>query len=380
MKSKLPSVGTTIFSVMTAKANAVGAINLSQGFPGFRPDARLEAFVEEALRAGHHQYAPLAGLPALQQGIAAMAANAYGANIDPATEITVTSGATEALYAASAAFFGPADEVLLFDPAYDCYAPAIALQGATPVRFALQPPDYRPNWDEVRAAIGPQTRGVLFNTPHNPTGTAWTADDLRSLSKIAAHHDLIVISDEVYQHLVFDGRRHESVLLYPELAARSVMVGSFGKSLHVTGWKIGYAIAPPAYTTELRKVHQYLTFSTATPLQYAIARYLETVPDYHSNLGEFFQTKRDLFANALKNSRFNVLPCQGTYFLVADYSAIAPDMPDTEFAVWLTETHGVGCIPLSVFYANGTDRHVVRFCFAKEDTTLHQAAERLCKI
>lgn len=378
--SKLPEVGTTIFTVMSALAAQYNAINLSQGFPNFPVDSELLRNVSEAMLEGHNQYAPMTGWPALRQQVAAQAQRNYNFILNPDTEITVTSGGCEALFCAIQCVTHPGDEVIILEPFYDSYVPAIRLAGGVPVPVKLLHPDYRVDWDAVRAAITPRTKALILNTPHNPTGAIWTAEDLAELERLAQHHGFFVISDEVYEHLVLDGNTHQGMLRSQGLYARSFIIGSFGKSLHVTGWKLGYCIAPPELSVEFRKVHQYVTFCCPTPFQVGIARYMEATPDFGTRLGAFFQTKRDQFFAALVPSKFRLLPCHGTYFALADYSQIKPGMPDTEFARWLTTEHGVATIPVSGFYADGTDHHVVRFCFAKTDETLTQAAERLCRI
>lgn len=378
LQSKLPGVGTTIFTQMSALASAHGAINLSQGFPDFPVDQELIARVTYYMQQGSNQYAPMAGVPQLRESIAAKIARTYGFAADAAQEITVTSGATEALYAVIAAVIRPGDEAIVLDPAYDSYAPAILLQGGNPVHVALQYPHFRPDWEAIRKNIGPRTRLIITNTPHNPTGSCWTPDDLLQLEELAEQHQLLVLADEVYEHLVYDGQQHQSVLSRPKLRARAAAVFSFGKTFHATGWKIGYVVAPEALTTEIRKVHQYLTFSTHTPTQLALADYLQQ-PQNYEQLPAFYQEKRDLFLNLVKGSRFSALPCSGTYFQLLDYSAIARQ-PDTDMAQWLTTEKGVAAIPVSVFSTDKKDYYLLRFCFAKQIETLQRAAELLCKI
>lgn len=378
--SKLPNVGTTIFSVMSALAAQHGAINLSQGFPNFPADPDLIGCVSQAMLEGHNQYAPMPGHPALRQQIAAQALRNYAVGLDPETEITITSGGCEALFCAIQSVTHPGDEVIVLEPCYDSYVPAIQLAGGVPVPVQLTFPSYSVDWQAVRAAVTPRTRALILNTPHNPTGAVWSATDLVELEQLVSEHGIYIISDEVYEHLVLDGITHQGMLRSPALYTHSFIVGSFGKSLHVTGWKLGYCLAPPAFTHEFRKIHQYVTFCCPTPFQVGIARYMESQPDFGTRLGSFFQAKRDAFFAALAPSRFHLLPCRGTYFALADYRDIQPDMPDQEFARWLTLTHGVATIPVSAFYADGTDNRLVRFCFAKTEDTLEEAAQRLCRV
>lgn len=380
LDSKLPNVGTTIFTVMSAAARQHNALNLSQGFPDFEPDEALCAALAAACSRPVHQYAPMTGLPGLRGWIAEHHQACYGAAYNPETEITVTSGGTEALYAAIAALVRDGDEVICFDPAYDSYAPAVELQGGRTIRIPLRHPDYAFDWNAVEAALSPRTRLLLLNSPHNPTGRVLSADDLNALRDLARTNPFLILSDEVYEHMVFDGSAHLSLCDDPELASRSLVVGSFGKNLHITGWKVGWCAAPAELTAEFRKVHQYLTFSTATPLQQALQDYLTARgPRVFDGLPDFYQQKRDLFANLLKNSRFRRLPAQGTYFELYAYDEIS-SLPDTEFCMWMTREHGVAAIPVSYFYADHYDARVIRFCFAKTDDTLRQAAERLCQI
>jgi methionine aminotransferase len=376
--SKLPGVGLTIFSHMTQLANTHGAINLSQGFPDFSPPDDLVALVAEAMSAGHNQYAPMQGLAALREAIADKVRLTCDARYDPESEITVTSGATEALFAAITAVVGPGDEAILFEPAYDAYAPVVRLSGARPVFITLRPPDYRIDWDAVGKALTRRTRLLVLNSPHNPTGAIMDAADIAALEALLQRTTALVVSDEVYEHIVFDGRRHESLSRHPALAARTFVVSSFGKSFHATGWKIGYCLAPAPLSAEFRKIHQFLTFASCTPIQHALAAYLPR-REVWPQLGSFYQEKRDLFRQLLSGSRFKALPCRGTYFQLLDYSAISGE-DDVRFAERLTRQHGVAAIPPSVFYHQGEDHRVLRFCFAKRDETLRQAAERLCPI
>ncbi|WP_068806931.1 methionine aminotransferase [Thauera phenolivorans] len=377
IRSKLPEVGTTIFTVMSALATEHGAINLSQGFPDYPCDPALLDALAEAARAGHNQYAPMAGLPALRQAIAAKHGLQHGITLDSETEITVTAGATQALYTAIATVLHPGDEAIVLDPSYDSYAPAILAQGARPVHVALAAPDFAVDWAAVEAAVSPRTRLVIINNPNNPATSVMTAPDLDALAAIAERHDLLVLADEVYEHLVFDGLRHHSVLAHERLRARSFAVYSFGKTFHATGWKIGYCVAPPAPTAEFRKLHQFLVFSVNTPGQHALAAHLGE-PARWQGLANDFQRRRDLLAPGLAAAGFHLLPSRGTYFQLADYSAIRPDLDDLAFARWLTLEHGVASIPVSAFYRNPPPgQRVVRFCFAKQDATLRQAIDRL---
>lgn len=378
-ETKLPRVGTTIFTQMSALAQAHQAINLSQGFPDFDGPEALLARVDHYIRQGANQYAPMVGVPALCQAIAAKVARCYGRTVDAASEVTVTSGATEALFAAIAAVVRPGDEVIVFDPAYDSYDPAITLNGGRAVHLQLAPPSFAIDWEAVAHAITPRTRMIILNTPHNPTGQTLSAADMQALSDLVAGTDILLLADEVYEHIVFDGVEHQSINRYPALAERSFVVSSFGKTYHTTGWKIGYCVAPAPLTAELRKIHQYLTFSTSTPMQLALADYLNDDPQHDQALPAFYQAKRDRFNARMAESRFTFTPAAGTYFQVMDYSAIS-DLPDTEFVLWLIEHAGVAAIPLSVFCEQPPEMRLVRFCFAKNETTLDQAAERLCKI
>ncbi|WP_075178411.1 pyridoxal phosphate-dependent aminotransferase [Neptunomonas phycophila] len=377
--TKLPKVGTTIFSVMSQMAAEHNAINLSQGFPDFDgPSALLEA-VGRYIAQGANQYAPMTGVPALREQIAKKVALLYGREVSVDHEITVTSGATEALFAAIAAVVRADDEVIIFDPAYDSYEPAIELNGAKAVRLQLQAPDFRVNWDEVSAQITDKTRLIILNSPHNPTGTTLGADDLERLAELVEGTDILLLGDEVYEHIVFDNAPHHSLLTHAQLYERSFVVSSFGKTYHTTGWKVGYCVAPPALSVELRKVHQYLTFSTSTPMQLALADIMRDEPQHVSELPAFYQHKRDLFCDLIQPSRFKFTPTSGTYFQCVDYSAIS-DLPDVEFCKWLIEKAGVAAIPVSVFCEAPPDIRLVRFCFAKSDETLRAAAERICAI
>ena len=383
LPSRLPNVGTTIFTVMSALAAQASAVNLGQGFPDFDCDPRLADAVAQAMRDGHNQYPPMAGVPALRQAIAAKIAQCYGRRYDADAEITVTAGATQALLTALLCCLRPGDEAIVLEPAYDSYAPSIELAGATPVFVALErsggeASDYAIPFDKLAAALTPRTRVLLVNTPHNPTGTIWRADDMRRLADLLRGTDVLVIADEVYEHMVYDGAPHESVARHPELAARSFVVSSFGKTYHVTGWKVGYVAAPRALTAEFRKAHQFNVFTVNAPMQHGIAAYLAD-PAPYLDLPAFYQRKRDFFRAGLANTRFGLLRCDGTYFQCVDYRAIS-SAPEAEFAQWLTTEIGVAAIPLSAFHHDGRDAGVVRFCFAKREATLAAALERLARL
>ena len=373
--SKLPNTGTTIFTVMSGLAVKHGAINLSQGFPNYDPPAALRDLVSHYMSVGANQYAPMSGVAALRERLAAKIKHLYGHSPNPDTEITVTSGGTQALFTAITAFVHAGDEVIIFDPCYDCYQPAIELCGGKAVVCKLTFPDYSVDWAAVRGLVSARTRMIIFNTPHNPTGRIWRDTDLRALASLTADTAIIVLSDEVYEHLIFDGQRHQSVLLYPELRLRSLAVYSFGKTFHATGWKTGYVVGSADLMAEFRKVHQFNVFSVNTPMQLALADYLAHEEAYLS-LPDFYAQKRDYFTEAMHGSRFKLLPCEGTYFQLADYSGIS-DEPDTVFARWLTEVHGVAAIPVSAFYSDHADNKVVRFCFAKTPDLLDRAADKL---
>ncbi len=377
--SKLPELGTTIFTVMSGLAQAHGAINLSQGFPDFEPPEALIDRVTHYLKSGKNQYPPMTGVPELRRAIADKIHSAAGVEIDPERGITITSGATEALFCAIHAVVRAGDEVIVFDPAYDSYAPAVALAGGKTVHLALTPPHYRIDWGALEAALNRNTRLVIINSPHNPTGAILTRDDLDQLSRVLASRDCFVLSDEVYEHIIFDGETHAGVLAHPQLAARSFAVFSFGKTYHATGWKIGYCVAPEPLTAEFRKIHQFNTFTTVAPMQWALADFVRDQPEHHARLSAFYQQKRDLFATLLAPSRFRLLPSRGTYFQLADYRAIS-DLDDMAFARWLTAEKGVAAIPLSPFHHSPPNTRIARFCFAKQDQTLEQAAEILCAV
>ena len=378
-ESKLPDVGTTIFTVMSKLAEDCGAINLSQGFPDFQPPGELLDLVGHHLAAGRNQYPPMIGVASLREEIARKLSRLYGIRPDPDTEITISSGGTEALFCAIHAVVRAGDEVIVFDPAYDSYAPAIRLAGGIPVHISLLAPGFEPDWERVERSLNRQTRLVIINTPHNPTGTVLTKEDLARLADLLAPHETYVLSDEVYEHIVFDARPHASVLANAELAPRSYAVFSFGKTYHATGWKVGYCVAPPALTTEFRRVHQFNTFTTTTPLQHALADYLARRPEHYLELANFYQEKRDLFLRLMEGSRFRLSPSAGTYFQLAEYGAIS-DEPDVDFARRLTKDRGVAVIPVSVFYDVPPEMRYIRFCFAKESSTLTEAAERLSSL
>jgi methionine aminotransferase len=376
--SRLPQVGTTIFTVMSRLAAEHGAINLSQGFPDFSPPPRLVERVAHHMAAGSNQYAPMAGALPLREAIAQKAEGLYGARYDVESEITVTAGATQAIFTAIAACVRPGDEVIVFAPVYDSYVPAIRLNGGIPVFATLRFPDYRPDWDEVRALIGPKTRMIVINTPHNPSGAVWSAGDMATLDALVRDTGIVVLADEVYEHMVFDGARHESVCRTPALAERSFVVSSFGKTYHITGWKIAYCLAPRALTAEFRKAHQFVVFCVNHPAQLALADFMREDPGFALGLAGFYAEKRDFLREELAGSRFRPLPCAGTYFQLASYDALS-DEPDTAFAERLTREHGVATIPVSVFYPDPAenDHRVVRFCFAKGEATLAAAGRRL---
>ena len=378
--SKLPKVGTTIFTVMSQLAAEHDAVNLGQGFPDFPPPARLVDSLDRAMRAGHNQYAPMSGIPALRKAIADKTERCYGFRPDADAGITVTSGASEAILDAVAAVVHPGDEVIVLDPCYDCYEPAIELAGGVAVHVALDPETFAPDWDAVRAAITPRTRLLMVNTPHNPSGAMFDAADMQAIASLLRGNDILLLSDEVYEHIVFDGRRHESALYYPELRERAFVVSSFGKTYHCTGWKVGYCVAPPALSAEFRKVHQYNTFCTFTPAQHAFAEMIAEDPGHYEQLGAFYQAKRDRFREQLLGTRLRPLPVPGGYFQLVDYSAVS-DLDDLAFCRWLTAEHGVACIPLSPFYAAPpAGQRLARLCFAKSEATLDAAIERLGRL
>jgi len=379
LRAKLPSGAVSIFEVMSRLAGEVGAINLSQGFPDFDCAPELVEAVARQMRAGHNQYAPMPGVAALRQALAEKIERLYGRRYDPATEITITTGATEGLFASLTALVHPGDEVLLFQPAYDSYTPAVRLSGGTPVYATLRYPDYRIDWDEVRRKVSSRTQVIVVNSPHNPTGMIWTADDVVELGRVLQQTDATVVADEVYEHILFDGARHESLARYPELAERAIVISSFGKTYHTTGWKVGYCVAPPPLTAAIRGVHQWITFAVNGAIQMAYAETVERDPAA-SDVTAFYQGRRDRFRALVGGSRFRLLACQGTYFQMLDYSDITTE-PDAEFALRVAREHGVASIPISPFLAEGeTAGPVLRFCFAKRDATLEAAAERLRRV
>jgi methionine aminotransferase len=377
--SKLPQVDTTIFSVITQRATELGAINLAQGFPDYDPPQRLKALLAESVEQGKNQYAPMPGVPALKEQIAAQFARTYGVTPDPAAEITITLGATEGIFSAIAALVHPGDEVIVFDPSYDSYGPAVSLAGGRTIHLALVPPRFSIDWAQVRAAIGPRTRAIIVNSPHNPTGAVCDAGDWEQLGDLVEGTDILVLADEVYEFMVFDGRKPFSLCAHSRLKERTVGFFSFGKTMHATGWRVGYAIAPAELTRELRRVHQFNTFTIATPLQHAIAAFLAGHPGHSPGLAEFYQRKRDRFLELLAGSRFNWTASPGTYFQLLDYSVIS-QQSDTDFADELMTKAGVASIPVSPFYEQPPDLKVLRFCFAKTDATLERAAERLRRL
>ncbi len=376
--SKLPDVGTTIFTVVSREAASCGALNLAQGFPDFTAASALFDAVARHMHAGHNQYSPMAGQPVLRAAVSAKMAAVYGAQYDADTEITITAGATQAVYTAIAALAGQGDEVIVFEPAFDSYVPGIRLAGAVPVFVRLDAPDFLPDWDAVARAITSRTRLIITNTPHNPTGSAWSLDDQRQLAALCEGHDILVISDEVYEHIVFDGREHASACRVPELAARTLLVSSFGKTFHVTGWKVGFVCAPPSLSAEFRRVHQFNVFAVNTPCQLGLADYMADASRY-LDLGAFYQRKRDDFRARLAGSRFELLDCAGTYFQLARYAAIS-DEADEAFVRRLMREAGVATIPVSAFYHDGFDPGLIRFCFAKSEALIAQACERLCAL
>lgn len=374
--SRLPHVGTTIFSVMSGLALEHGAINLSQGFPDFAPPARLLERVAHHMAAGSNQYAMMHGAPSLREAIAEKVARLYQVSYDVEREITVTAGATEAIFCAITTCVRPGDEVIVFAPVYDSYIPAILLNGGTPVVANLAAPDYRPDFDQLRQLLSPRTRMLIINSPHNPTGSVWSADDMTELAALLAGTEIVVVSDEVYEHMVFDGVAHVSVMHYPALRERSFVISSFGKTFHITGWKIAYCLAPASLTAELRKTHQFVVFAVNHPMQLAIADFMREAPEFADQLAGFYQAKRDELRVELAASRLHLLPCAGTYFQLVDYSAVST-MADVDFAKWLTTERGVAAIPVSVFSPHGSNLRLVRLCFAKASSTLVEAGKRL---
>ncbi len=378
LQTKLPKVGTTIFTVMSALATQHQAVNLGQGFPDFNCDPRLVEGVTSAMTQGLNQYPPMTGVPALREAVAAKVKAMYGRHYDPATEVTITAGATQAIITAVLAVVHPGDEVIVLEPCYDSYIPNIELAGGVTVPVPLTPGSFRPDFDKIAAAITPKTRAILINSPHNPSGMVWTAQEMLRLQDLLAPTDILLISDEVYEHLVFDGVPHESAARYPGLAARAFIVSSFGKTYHVTGWKVGYVAAPASLSAEFRKVHQFNVFTVNTPVQHGLAAYMADTEPY-LGLPAFYQRKRDLFRAGLAHTRFKLLPGEGTYFQCVDISEVS-DLSEAEFCQWLTRDIGVAAIPLSAFYGDGFDQRVVRFCFAKKDETLNAALGRLARL
>ena len=378
IQSKLPNLGTTIFTVMSRLANQHNAINLSQGFPNFDCDERLKQLVGQYVNDGFNQYCPMTGLPALTERLAAKIEQLYGIAYDAASEINITSGATQAIFSTIHAFVHPGDEVIIVEPAYDCYQPSIELAGGKVVPYQIKAPDWKINWEDFGKLISSKTRMIMINTPHNPSGSILEDSDFQALQQLVEGTDIIILSDEVYEHMVYDGKKHHSILEYPALRKRSLATYSFGKTLHATGWKLGYIVGDAALMHEFRKVHQFDVFCSNRPFQHAIADYLED-PSSYMDLSSFFQQKRDFFLDKIQDAPFQFTPCAGTYFQVADYSKISNE-PDTEFAKRMTTEYGVAVIPLSVFYHNNLDNKVVRFCFAKTEDVLAQAADLIGKI
>jgi methionine aminotransferase len=378
IESRLPAVGTTIFTVMSALALEHGAVNLGQGFPDFDCDPGLVDAVDAAMRSGQNQYPPMAGVPALREAVAAKIEALYGHRYDAAAEVTITAGATQAILTAILALVHPGDEVIVLDPCYDSYEPNLVLAGARSVHVPLTPGTFRPDFDAIAAALTSRTRAILINTPHNPSASVWSTADMQQLAGLLAPTDVIVIADEVYEHMVYDGHAHQSVARFPELAARAVVISSFGKTYHVTGWKVAYAAAPATLMAEFRKVHQFNVFTVNTPMQHGLARYMAD-QSHHLGLAAFYQRKRDRFRAGLAGTRFRLLPSQGSFFQCVDYSAVS-SLPEEEFCRWLTCEVGVAAIPLSAFYQGGLEQGFARFCFAKKDETLQLALARLARL
>ncbi|WP_316820197.1 methionine aminotransferase [Pedobacter gandavensis] len=377
-QSKLPGTGTNIFSVMSKLAEEHQAINLSQGFPDYECDPKLIEYVADAMRQGFNQYAPMTGLPALREIIAEKMNQLYGANYHPETEINITAGGTQAIFTALSAYIHPGDEVIIFEPAYDAYAPTIKMLGGLVKPYELAPPNYEIDWEMVKKLFSANTKMIILNSPQNPTGCVLSDKDIKALIKLTRNTDIMILSDEVYEHIIFDGKQHHSVAIYPELRERSFVVASFGKLLHTTGWKLGYCLAPEQLMKEFRKVHQFNVFSVNTPMQVGIAKYLKD-PQTFLGLSGFFQQKRDLFRGLLAETKFKLLPCNGSYFQCVSYEHLS-DEKDVAMAERLIKTYGVASIPVSAFYIRNTDHHVLRFCFAKKQETLEKAVERLVKL
>ena len=378
LPSKLPYVGTTIFTVMSKLATDEGAYNLSQGFPSFDCSPKLSELVCHYLKNGYNQYAPMSGVPDFRESIAEKTSRVYGISYDPETEVTVTSGATEAIFCAVTAVVYPGDEVIVLEPAYDSYVPAIDLNGGIPIFVTLDAPDFKIDWEKVKAKISSKTKAIIVNSPHNPVGTVFSKQDLDSLAEIVRNKDIYIISDEVYEHIVFDGEIHHSMMTHPELKEKSFICNSVGKTYHVTGWKVGYCLAPAALTKEFQRIHQYITFCTVSPMQYALADFLK-LPEHYERLSDFYQRKRDRFNDALSGSRFTLKPSKGSFFQIASYEKIT-DEYDYDLAIRLTKEIKVASVPVSVFYKEKKDDKLLRFCFAKDDDILDKAAELLCKL
>lgn len=378
VSSKLPKVGTTIFTVMSALANEHKAINLSQGFPNFDVNPKLVSLIHQKMKEGLNQYAPMQGVPALREALCEKMEKLYGAKYHPDKEVNITSGGTQAIYAALTAVVREGDEVIVIEPAYDCYVPAIELNGGIPIYVQLKGPNHTIDWNDVKKVVTPHTKVIMINTPHNPMGSVMTPADMLELEKLVKGTNILIISDEVYEHIIFDGKKHESVCKYPVLAERSFIIYSFGKTYHATGWKMGYCFAPENLMSEFRKVHQFIVFTSNTPIQHALADYLKECDDYNE-LGNFYQKKRDFFLQQIKGSKFKYVPAAGSYFQLLDYSAITNEK-DTDYAIRLTKENGVASIPTSVFYHKPVDNKLLRFCFAKTDDVLKKAAEKLCAI
>ncbi len=378
LRSKLPDIKTSIFAVMTQMANENNAINLSQGFPDFQVSKKLIDLVEKYMKKGFNQYAPMQGVFELREQISKKTFELYNHKYNPDTEITITAGATQAIYTTINAFINEGDEVILFEPAYDSYLPAIRINGGQPVYVQLKAPEYKIDWNEIKRVISIRTKMIIINTPHNPSGAIFTEEDIMMLRKIVSGSKILILSDEVYEHIIFDGNKHQSLAKYPDLIKRSIIISSFGKTLHTTGWKIGYCMAPEKIMNEFRKVHQFTVFSVNTPIQYAISEYIEKEDEY-MNLSSFYQEKRDYFISLVSNSKFKLIPSKGTYFQILDYSEIS-DEKDVEFAKRLVLEFGIASVPVSAFYHNHQDNKALRFCFAKSNKTLDKAAEKLLKI
>jgi methionine aminotransferase len=378
INSRLPEIGTSIFTVMSRMAVENGAINLSQGFPDFPVSEELVELIHQAMKDGYNQYAPMPGAPALKSVIADVIKASYGRRTHPDNEIVIAAGGTEAIFSTIAALVGAGDEVIVFDPSYDCYAPSVRLNGGIPVYINLTPPHFAIDWDRVKSKITARTKMIMINTPHNPSGAVLVENDLKTLEEIALKHGIIVLSDEVYERLIFDGFDHQSVLKFPALASQSIAVFSFGKTFHATGWKVGYSVAPEFLTKEIRKAHQFVTFSVNTPVQMALSKYM-TEPSHYTGLGKFYQEKRDYFLEQIKGSSFEPMPCHGSYFQLLSYKNIS-NKPEKEMAEWITKEYKVASIPVSAFYNDATDNKLLRFCFAKKKETLEIAGSILKKL